>query len=674
MGSTDRVLVPLPLHHTYPFTVGLLTPLATGATVVLPAGISGPEILEACAAGRATALLAVPRLCTALWDGLEAAVRARGTFAERSFRAFLAFSIALRRHTGVRLGRTLFREAHARFGGALELIGCGGAKLPAKLAWQLEGLGFRVLTGYGLTETAPVLTFNSPRHSRLGSEGRPLPGVELRIATTDGTEAGEVQARGPNVFDSYWNDAQATAAAFTNDGWFRTGDLGFIDEQGYLHVVGRSKELIVLADGKKFFPEIVEKAYAQSPLLKEIGVFERAGLLAAVVVPNEEELRARGALREAAALRDAIEDVAARLPAYQRIAAYRIVREALPRTQLGKLRRHLLPKLYDSGEDRPAQRRELNETDRAAVATPLAAAVWQWLLQRYPGHDLSLETSPQLDLAVDSLEWVALTVELERQLGVTLRAEQLARILTLRDLLHEVEAAADSPLTSARAPSAFAQPGPALRAVGAVVLVVVRSLVRLLLRPTVTGVDRLPHGPVLIAPNHASYLDPLVIAAALPWQRLRRTYWAGWAGVMHTSALRRLVSRATQVFPVDADRDLAAAVRTAHELLEQGHTVVWFPEGRRSPDGRLQAFQPGVGAVLQQTAATVVPAAIAGTFAAWPRQRRWPRLARVSIAFGEPLTLERPQLPAAAGVTLERAVRDLLASNAQRVQEKEETA
>src|SRR5690606_2815638 len=141
------------------------------------------------------------------------------------------------------------------FGGALELIGCGGAKLPDELAWQLEGLGFRVLTGYGLTETSPVLTFNSPGRARLGSEGSPLPGVEVRISSEAGETTGEIQARGPNVFVGYWRNAAATAEAFTADGWFRTGDLGRFDADGFLYIVGRSKELIVLADGKKFFPE-----------------------------------------------------------------------------------------------------------------------------------------------------------------------------------------------------------------------------------------------------------------------------------------------------------------------------------------------------------------------------------------------------------------------------------
>jgi long-chain acyl-CoA synthetase len=659
IAADDRVLLPLPLHHTYPFTVGLLMALATGATLVLPSGISGPEILQACRSGRPTALLAVPRLCAAIWDSVQSAAQARGAFAARAFAALLAGSVALRRYTNLRVGRWLFHSVRARLGGALELIGCGGAKLPPELAWNLEGLGFRVLTGYGLTETSPVLTFNSPTHWQLGSEGRPLPGVEVRIAA----EAGEILVRGPGVFAGYWNDPAATAATFTADGWLKTGDLGRIDDNGYLHVVGRSKELIVLADGKKFFPEVVEKHYADSKLLREIGVFERDGALAAVVVPDEDEVRRRGALREVIAVRDELEDVASRLPPYQRLTSYRVVRSPLPRTQLGKLRRHLLPALFDGAAAvRSSEPATVPAEDRALLDTPLGRELWRWLNERFSGSQLTLDTSPQLELNIDSLGWVALTVELEQRFRVAVRAERLARILTLRDLLREVEAAALDANTSPTAAPPFAQPGPLLRAFGALLLGSVRLLVRAALRPAVSGIEHLPPSATLITPNHASYLDPLVIAAALPWHRLRRTYWAGWVGVMHTSRFRRLLSRAAQVFPVDPDRDLAGAVRTARQLLDQGYDVVWFPEGRRSPTGELQDFKLGVGVLAEGIAASVVPAAIEGTFAAWPKNRRWPRAARVRVAFGEPLATAGTQQPAQLRTSLEHAVRTLLAT------------
>jgi long-chain acyl-CoA synthetase len=155
-----------------------------------------------------------------------------------------------------------------------------------------------------------------------------------------------------------------------------------------------------------------------------------------------------------------------------------------------------------------------------------------------------------------------------------------------------------------------------------------------------------------------------VLIAALPWRQLRRTYWAGWVGILHSSPLRRLLSHAAQVFPVDADRDPAGAMRTARDLLSQGLSVVWFPEGWRSPTGELQSFQSGVGLLLQQTGATAVPTALYGTFAAWPKQRRLPRFVPVRVAFGAARKFSPQDSPEQIRDALEQAVRDLLGNAA----------
>jgi long-chain acyl-CoA synthetase len=377
--ANERVLLPLPLHHTYPFTVGLMTVFARGATVIFPAGISGPEIAAAARDAHPTALLAVPRLCEALWSGVCSTVERRGKWAASLFGVLLAFCGGVRRLTGLRAGRWVFRSLHNTFGGRLEVIGCGGAHLDPELAHRLEALGWTVLTGYGLTETSPVLTFNDRSNSRLGSVGRPVQGVEVAIRRTDGavtesservSEQGEIVARGDSVFRGYRGNDAATKAAFTADGWFRTEDLGWVDTAGYLHVAGRSKELIVLADGKKIFPQELESIYATSPLIREVAILEHGGRLAALVVPNESAILERGALREAALLRESLEDIGAGLPPYQRLGRYAIVRAALPRTQLGKLKRHLLPDRYAQAVDAvPRQPAASSAEDAALIAS-----------------------------------------------------------------------------------------------------------------------------------------------------------------------------------------------------------------------------------------------------------------------------------------------------------------
>jgi long-chain acyl-CoA synthetase len=678
----DRVLLPLPLHHTYPFTVGLVTALLKGAAVVFPAGISGPEITGAARVARATALLAVPRLCEALWDSVRTAVEQRGERAKKIFYRMLGLSIAVRRATGARLGKRMFRPVHERLGEGLDLIGCGGAKLDPELAWRLEGLGWTVLTGYGLTETSPVLTFNDRTHAQIGTEGRALPGVELDIRPVSGERdadtprpahggvEGEIVARGPSVFAGYRNNTEATAEAFTADGFFRTGDLGWLDRKGYLRIVGRSKELLVLADGKKVFPEALEKLYAGITLLKEVAILEDGGRLVALIVPDERAIRERGTIRQATLLREELEEVAARLPPHQRITAYRVARSALPRTQLGKLRRHLLPELYKraaAAESKPAST-DVSAEDARVLATERGRAAWQWLVARYPDKPLTLDTSPQLELQIDSLEWVTLTTEIEQRFRVSLTGEAVSRILTLRDLLLEIEAAKLVPAgaPSASAPADVKLPGFAMRCVGAAIFGLVRPLMRLLFGVKVAGLEHLAGDEALvIVPNHASYLDPLALAAALPWRRLRKTFWAGWVGVLYTGPITRFVSNAAQVMPVDPDRDLAAAIGTARALLQRGYSIVWFPEGRRSPTGEVGPFFGGIGQLLLDTDAAALPTAISGTFEALPKQRRWPRFrVPLGVIFGAPVHPREPRAdtraPQKISGQLERAVRALV--------------
>ncbi|MEZ5666401.1 MAG: AMP-binding protein [Alphaproteobacteria bacterium] len=642
-GPDDRVLLPLPLHHAFPFTVGLLGSLANGAALVLPAGVSGPQIIEALKGARATIMIGVPRLYVALLAAIDDRIARAGRWA----RLLLGLSTALRRRTGLRLGRALFGRVHAGFGPDLRTLACGGARLDAAIAWRLEGLGWEVLTGYGLTETAPILTFTPRGHGRFDSVGRAVPGVELRIAADGGGSDGEIQARGPSVFAGYRNNPEETARAFTADGWFRTGDIGRIDRAGYLSIVGRAKEIIVLAGGKNVVPEDVEAAYQASPLIREIAIVEEDGALAALVVPDEEALRRHGASQAQVVLRDEIENVGLTLPPYQRLARYRVTRAALPRTHLGKLRRHLLAEAFAQAErgTAAAAQAELAEADRALLASATGAAIWAWLRTRHPDVPLSPDTSPQLDLGIDSLAWVTLTLELQERFGIRLTEEAIGRILTLRDLLVEAGRApteAPSPQAAAGEPEWLRPVGPLMAALGVVVLGLTWVAMRLLFRLRVEGADNLPKGgPYVIAPNHVSYIDPPAVAAAIPFGRLKRTYWAGWTGKMFAGTFSRLMSRATRVFPVDPDRGPAGSLEHGRAVLARGLALVWFPEGRRSPAGDIRRFLPGVGMLLRETGAPAVPVLILGAFEAWPRDRRWPRFRRITVRFGAPIPVDR---------------------------------
>jgi long-chain acyl-CoA synthetase len=670
-GAGDRVLLPLPLHHAYPLTVGLLSALAAGAAVVLPSGISGPEISRALADCRCTIMVGVPRLYEAMLAGIKSGLRGRARPLRRVFEGLLALSLGLRRRFGRRLGRVLLWPLHRRLGPALHLLASGGARLEPEIASRLEGFGWQVLTGYGLTETAPILTFNPPGRARLDSAGLPVEGVELRIEPQDDEsgegepresehqeggetpEQGEIQARGPNVFDGYWRNPEATAESFTADGFFRTGDLGYLDADGYLHIVGRSKEMIVLAGGKNIFPEEVEAVFAESPLIHEIAVLEQGGRLVGLIVPEIEALRSLSGEELRKRLRAEIEQRSGRLPSYQRLSDFAVTAEPLPRTQIGKLRRHELGPIFErakAGAAAGATQAELSARDQALLESGELTEVWHWLEERFAPKPLSLDTSPQLDLGLDSFDWMSLTMELGERFGVQLSEDAIGRVTTLRDLLVEVQDAARD-RTGAAIEIGELSPEQArwlrpqslpIRALAAVLYALDRIVMRGLFRLHVEGREHLPaEGPYLLAPNHASYLDPFAIGAALSWSQLRRIYWAGWTGLLFRGPLTRLFSRAAQVLPVDPERGITSTLPLAKAALERGHALCWFPEGARSPDGRLHRFLPAAGLLIERTGVPAVPVFIGGSFEAWPPGRTLPRLGRILIRFGRPITFER---------------------------------
>jgi long-chain acyl-CoA synthetase len=649
IGANDRMLVPLPLHHVYPFLVGLMTPIAAGATIILPEAVTGPLLVQALKSGRATIMVGVPRLYVALLGGLQARVAARGRAAGVVFQGLLEVATALRKG-GVDVGRRLFGTLHAQMAPDLRLMVSGGAKLDADSTWMLEALGWKVASGYGLAETASLFTGNTPVAQRVGSEGRPIAaGTQIRIAAPDALGIGEIELRGPNVFDGYRDNPEANAAAFTPDGWFRTGDLGRLDTDGFLHVTGRSKEMLVLGGGKNVMPEEVEAAYGAHPAVKEIAVLERAGALVAVVLPDVAALRGSGAARPEDVVRVALTAAAQDLPSYQRLAGYVLAREPLPRTRLGKVQRFRLPALYDDllAGRAPAAMAPLSEADAALVATPGAREVWEILKARYAGKPLSPDASPSLDLGIDSLEWVSLAMEIEGRVGLRLTEDEMADMASVRALLQRATDGAEAPpardpaVLAAEVAAATTPPSPLVFPLRAAGWALARGIGRVMFDLSATGTESVPReGPFVIVANHVSDLDPGLVAAALPFGAARRLWWSGAAERLFVNRATRAFSRSFQVFPVE-ERAPGQAIAMARAVLSRpggGQGLVWFPESWRSPDGQLQRFLPGIGLVLDgMPEVTVIPAHIAGAFEAMPRDARLPRRHPVRVAFGAPV-------------------------------------
>eukprot|EP00752_Nemacystus_decipiens_P001124 g1124.t1 len=501
----------------------------------------------------------------------------------------------------------------------------------------------------------------------------PLDGVALRIAplSAPGDEGeapasdgiGEIQVQGPNVFQGYLNLPERTAEAFTADGWFRTEDRGWLDPQGYLHVVGRAATFVVTPAGENIALEELERAYEAHPAIREIGLFQRDGALKAVVAPEPSAARAADPEALARTMREAVQERARTLPRFKHIETLRVSRDPLARTRLGKLRRDKLRQRFDAlapgADDQsagatvgPMAIADMSGEDQALLDHPAARAAWEELCERRPDLRLTPDSHVTLDLGIDSLEWITLTLAIRARADVELSEAATGRIETVRDLMREAVAEAGrAPMESATLaedPERFLTPdqrrwleplGPAGTAAAWLLYHLNRLAMRALFRLRVSGHENLsPDAQVILTPNHASVLDPFALAAAAPYPVLKRSAFAGWTGMAFANPLTRAVARLGGTFPVAHERAAFSSLALALVTLRRGKSLIWFPEGRRARDGALQPFLPGIGVLLQTHPTPVVPAVIDGAFEAMPTGRRLPRPGRIRVHFGKPVT------------------------------------
>ena len=268
LDETDRLLSFLPLHHTFECTVGFLYPLSIGGSIVFSKGVR--HIADELKNFKITAMICVPVVFEKMYDKLMKTIEDKGKMP--TVKKGIKLSNCLLK-VGIDIRKKLFKEIHDNLGGCLRVMVAGGAALSPEKEKGFWDLGFNVLQGYGLTETSPVIAAELTKQKRLGSIGKNFPSVEVKIDNPDKSGVGELLAKGDSVMIGYYNNEEANEEVFTEDGWFRTGDLARIDKNGYLYISGRKKFVIVLKNGKNVYPEEIESLLEKSELVKECMVF-----------------------------------------------------------------------------------------------------------------------------------------------------------------------------------------------------------------------------------------------------------------------------------------------------------------------------------------------------------------------------------------------------------------
>ncbi len=348
----ERFLSVLPMHHTFECTAGFLLPIYCGCHITYARSLKSRYIMEDLRSCRATVMLGVPLLFQKMKEGIERAVEKAPTARRLMFKTLWKMVIAAERAGNPHLGKVLFRSLRKKAGlDTIRYFVSGGAALPSFIPTFFRRLGLDIIQGYGLTESSPVLTINPLDKPKNESVGPPLPGTEVKVVNADSQGVGELAFRGPMIMKGYVNDPEATRQVLDEEGWLYTGDLGLVDEEGYVHICGRAKNVIVTSAGKNVYPEEIEALLNRSDIILESMVYgkqvESGGEeVWAVIVPDFEVLAQRGkkALDDkvlATMVDREVREVNRLLAPYKRIKSFHIINEELPKTSTKKIKRHL---------------------------------------------------------------------------------------------------------------------------------------------------------------------------------------------------------------------------------------------------------------------------------------------------------------------------------------------
>ena len=636
---STRLLSILPLSHMYEQMGGLLLALRAGASVTYPSSRQPTTLARTMRERKVTTLLLVPQGLELLMNGIEREV------ARQSKQALWGKLLKIAEKTPFGLRRYLFRRVHRQFGGKLDFIVSGGAALSLELGRKWELLGVKIVQGYGATEASPVISNHTLTERRPDSTGRPLPNVEVRIS-----EEGEILVRGESITPGYWEAPEQTAAAFDGE-WYKTGDLGFFDDEGFLHVQGRKKDMIVLPSGQNVFPDDIQAVLNRHPAVTDSAV---VGLVRGSAV----EVHAALIMENGAAVQEAVDWANEQLAEHQRVRGVtRWPEDDFPRTHTLKVKKQMV---IDSimGEGEPAAAAVASASGPGAGGVRTLAVIIAETAKR-DAADIAGYMTLGRGLDLDSLGRVELLSAIEAELGVYLDESLLSPETTVQQLNDLVEEGArNPPVTSfpnwgrhwwCRVVRGFLQ------------RTVVFPAVTLPYGLKVTGRENLAGlpAPVIFASNHSLGLDNPLIIKAIPLRLRRRMAIAGAAELWKNPVWWVMNPLLGNGFPLAKEGAVRPSLENMGKIIDDGWSVLIYPEGELTVGGPIKPFMNGAGLVAVEGRLPVVPVRLYVHRLGYPGRLPLLRRGDVEIRLGKPLLFPAATAYQEATLAIENAVRTL---------------
>jgi long-chain acyl-CoA synthetase len=618
-----RFLCLLPLSHVFGQLMGIFIPQLLGAEVYFSESYKPSQIISVVKKQRINAVVTVPRVLETLREKVKAELSddqlraARGRHFVRNWWAF--------------------RKIHRQFGWRFWAFVTGGATLESETETFWRRLGYAVIQGYGMTETASLTSLSHPFRMRHGSIGKPVAGQEVKLS-----DDGEILVRGENVARGYWN---ANGGSITDEqGWIHTGDIGEFGPEGNIYFRGRSKETIVTAAGLKIYPTDLEAALDRQPEIKASAVIGNGTEAFAVLIPRDEH----------ADMNAAVQHANESLAEFQRIRHWIV----WPKTDFPRT---------------PGTRKVIKGQVAAAVKTmlqpstsgasdnnlaPLSLPVISRIAHVEPA---ALRASANLadDLKLDSLGRVELLSALEDMYQIELDEAAITEATTIADIERIVSRGQSEAVAYPYPRWAMHFPFTWIRFV--VYHVFFLPLTLIMCRVRTIGVEKLTKvkPPVLFVSNHVTDVDAALIISALPW-RWRYRMAIAMAGEIlrewrvNSKVWYALGAALFNVFSLPRQSGFRQSFAYAGEAVDRGFTIMIFPEGTETKDGRMQPFKAGIGLLVSELKVPVVPVMLRGLFEAKKRGQRFVKPGTVSVTFGEPITFSAEETPAAITNELHR--------------------
>ncbi len=672
ISETEVVLSVLPLFHVFAQVINLWVIASIGASVCYVKELAPAELTRAFETKEITLLTGVPRIWYLFHKKIFDGVAAQSFVVRWLFDKLLKFNFFMRKTFNVNLGRKLFKKVHDGFGGNLAITISAGSRFDEKIAEDYYALGYTMIQGYGLTETCGAVASTRFENSSVGSVGTAVNYAEIKLGELNDEGAGEVLIRGKMVFNGYYKNPEATKEAFTTDGWFKSGDLGKIDQNGDLFIVGRSKDVIVLPNGKNIHPEDLEVHYSKTPYVEEIcvlGVKDETSNLAgaekliAIAVPDFAYLKQNNVANSREMIRHELDTLGRSLPEYQRVRDYVVRSEPLPRTATRKIKRFELQKeIAENGFDTkgsPDKKHWIfTDLDNQMLESNVGQALVKAINQNVKDVEkIHPQMSLEIDLGLDSLSRAEVFAFLEQAFNIEFDTDKAANALTVGEVIkitREQTGSADAEIISqdfnwgdivrnAEADKNLPEIQTILNKPVFFDWVVYagfkffKLLFKIFLRLEVSGLEELKRikRPYLICPNHQSFLDPFVVASNFDYDTLKNSFAVG-ATEFFKNSFMKSIARLLNTIPIDPDTQLTKAMKAGAVGLKYGKILNIFPEGERAFDGDLHGFKKGAAILATELDMPIVPVALDGLYKVWARDSGKINLAKVKLRFGKP--------------------------------------